>query len=183
MQQHKTELRRRIIHRLQLAASADPTGRRSAALRALLAPLLSADKALHIAIYAPLPHEVNLMPLLHDYPRHRFGFPRCGKGHSMTFHHVIRPEQELHPGAMGILAPLPELPIIPPQQMDIMIVPGVGFTLSGQRLGYGGGYYDRYLPMCTQAHILALAFPEQIEGSLPTDEHDFPIPTVLTNGI
>lgn len=183
MQQHKTELRRRIIHRLQLAASADPTGRRSAALRALLAPLLSADKALHIAIYAPLPHEVNLMPLLHDYPRHRYAFPRCGKGHSMTFHHVICPEQELRPGAMGILAPLPELPIIPPQQMDIIIVPGVGFTLSGQRLGYGGGYYDRYLPMCTQAHILALAFPEQIEGSLPTDEHDFPIPTVLTNGI
>lgn len=183
MQQHKTELRRRIIHRLQLAASADPTGRRSAALRALLAPLLSADKALHIAIYAPLPHEVNLMPLLHDYPRHRFGFPRCGKGHSMTFHHVTHPEHELHPGAMGILAPLPELPIIPPQQIDIIIVPGVGFTLSGQRLGYGGGYYDRYLPMCTRAHILALAFPEQIEDTLPTDEHDFPIPTVLTNGI
>lgn len=183
MQQHKTELRRRIIHRLQLAAYADPTGRRSAALRALLVTLLAVEESLYIGIYAPLPHEVNLMPLLHDYPQHRFGFPRCGKGHSMTFHHVITPEQELRPGAMGILAPLPELPIILPQQMDIMIVPGVGFTLSGQRLGYGGGYYDRYLPMCTQAHILALAFPEQIEGSLPTDEHDFPIPTVLTNGI
>lgn len=84
---------------------------------------------------------------------------------------------------MGILAPLPKLPIIPPQQMDIIIVPGVGFTLSGKRLGYGGGYYDRYLPMCTRARVLALAFPEQIENTLPTDEHDFPIPSVLTNGI
>lgn len=83
---------------------------------------------------------------------------------------------------MGILAPLPELPIIHPQQMDIMIVPGVGFTHSGKRLGYGGGYYDRYLPMCTRARVLALAFSEQIEDTLPTDEHDFPIPSVLTSG-
>lgn len=122
------------------------------------------------------------MPLLHDYPQHLFAFPRCGKGHSMTFHQVAHPEHELRPGAMGILAPLPELPVIHPQQMDIMIVPGVGFTLTGKRLGYGGGYYDRYLPMCTRARILALAFPEQIENTLPTDKYDFPIPTVLTNG-
>ncbi|MBQ8516374.1 MAG: 5-formyltetrahydrofolate cyclo-ligase [Akkermansia sp.] len=182
MQQHKTELRRRIIHRLQQAAAADPTGRRSAALRALLAPLISAKKPLNIAIYAPLPHEVNLMPLLRDYPQHHFVFPRCGKAHSMSFHLVTAPEVELQPGAMGIPAPQPGLPVIPPEQLDIVIVPGVGFSLTGKRLGYGGGYYDRYLPRCTRAQVLALAFPEQIEDTLPTDEHDFPIPSVLTNG-
>lgn len=80
---------------------------------------------------------------------------------------------------MGIPAPLPDLPEIPPEKLDIILVPGVAFTIAGDRLGYGGGYYDRFLPLCSHALILAVAFPEQIESSLPTGEYDFRIPTLL----
>lgn len=182
MQQKKTELRRRIIHRLRQAAAADPTGRRSAALRALLVPRLAKGTGMNIAIYAPLPHEVDLLPLLREYPQHHFAFPRCLRQHRMSFHRVRNPGTELKPAALGIPAPIDGLPEIPPEKVDLIIVPGVGFTLTGERLGYGGGYYDRYLPLCVHAQVLALAFPEQIENTLPTGEHDFPIPTVLTAG-
>jgi 5-formyltetrahydrofolate cyclo-ligase len=63
--------------------------------------------------------------------------------------------------------------------MHLVIVPGVGFTADGQRLGYGGGFYDRYLPRCPQARIVAAAFPEQICRALPTEAHDLSIPHVI----
>ena len=100
----------------------------------------------------------------------------------MSFHLVRDPESELKSAAMGIPAPTADLPEIPPEELDLIIVPGVGFTTDGDRLGYGGGYYDRYLPRCTRAQVLALAFPEQIENTLPTDKHDFAIPRILTTG-
>ena len=100
----------------------------------------------------------------------------------MSFHLIRDPETELKPAAMGIPAPSAGFPEIPPEKLDLIIVPGVGFTAAGDRLGYGGGYYDRYLPLCSQAQVLALAFPEQIENTLPTDKHDFTIPRVLTTG-
>lgn len=177
---NKTALRHSVIQRLKQAAAADPTGRRSAALRSLLAPLLAETSSLKIGIYAPLPHEVDLVPLLHEYPQHLYAFPRCLPEHCLSFHHVCLPEQELRPGVMGILAPLPLLPTFAPSEIDILIVPGLAFTARGARLGYGGGYYDRYIPLCTQARILATAFAEQIVDFLPTEPHDLPIPEILT---
>lgn len=142
--------------------------------------MLSETSALKIGIYAPLPHEVDLVPLLREYPQHRYAFPRCLPEHRLCFHHVCCPEQELRPGAMGILAPLPRLPIFTPEEIDILIVPGVAFTPRGERLGYGGGYYDRYLPLCPQARILATAFSEQLVDSIPTEPHDLLIPEILS---
>lgn len=179
MQEEKTALRRRIIQRLKLAAAADSEGRRSAALRSLLSPYLETDQTLNIALYAPLPHEVNLLPLMEQYPQHRYAFPRCLPEHRLSFHHVSDPEQDLHPGAMGIPTPAAHLTVISPEQFDIVIVPGVSFTHEGARLGYGGGYYDRFLPSCSKAQILALAFAEQMESHLPLDSFDFMIPLVL----
>lgn len=86
----------------------------------------------------------------------------------------------MEPGAMGIPAPALHRPIIDAREFDIVIVPGVAFTRAGARLGYGGGYYDRYLPRCTRAKILALAFPEQIVEHLATEEHDLRLPLIIT---
>jgi len=66
-----------------------------------------------------------------------------------------------------------------------MLMPGLAFTRSGQRLGRGKGYYDRYLhqyrqltDMCSLTTI-ALAFKEQILDSIPTSEHDLTVDLVL----
>lgn len=176
--QNKKELRRSVLARLR-TVTPEQRARRSDELRHQLAPLLSAAPCT-IGIYAPLAHEVDLMPLLSEYPQHRYGFPRCEKEHRMNFHHVTEPSGQLIPAAMNIPAPKKDLPIIEPSDFDIIIVPGVAFTATGERLGYGGGYYDRYLPLCRKATLLAVAFPEQIVESLPTEEHDLIIPTIIT---
>ncbi|OWF41377.1 5-formyltetrahydrofolate cyclo-ligase-like [Mizuhopecten yessoensis] len=67
--------------------------------------------------------------------------------------------------------------------LDVMVMPGLGFTKDGARLGRGKGYYDTYLEKCTKAGCLpftvALAFNEQICDTVPTDTNDIPIDLVL----
>ncbi len=179
----KAHLRTAVLTRLR----AIPAARRvagSAALRALLRPILmemeaACGRPLRVALYAALPHEVDLLPLLQEYPQHCYAFPRCGRGRQMRFLCVSSPATELQPGAMDIPAPLPHLPEMPPESIDLLLVPGVAFTASGERLGYGGGFYDTFIPRCPQARLAALAFAEQMVEALPTEEHDVRLPLVL----
>ncbi len=174
----KAALRTAVLSRLR-ARSAAQRRADSARLRQQLAPHLGGS--LCIALYAPLPHEVDLLPLLREYPQHRYAFPRCLPGRELAFHEVADPANELVPGAMGILAPRTEQPRLAPEELNLVLVPGLAFTEAGERLGYGGGYYDRYLPRCTQAKLLALAFAEQIlpPGCIPTEAHDLRLPCIL----
>ena len=69
---------------------------------------------------------------------------------------------------------------IAPEKIDCVIVPGAAFDLSGGRLGLGGGYYDRFLPLAVNAKKIALACDFQLVDSLPLEAHDFKIDAVLT---
>ena len=145
----------------------------------LLRPLLQDSHTMRIFLYAPLPHEVDLRALLHLYPQHSFYFPRCLTGHLLSFHLVTDLSKHLLPVSLGILAPLASLPVLTPQLADLIIVPGLAFTTSGSRLGYGGGYYDRLLATCPAVPSLSLALPEQLLPSLPSEAHDVPVSRVL----
>ena len=175
----KKSLRREALVRLKAAAAADPAQLRSANLRSKLVPYLAREPQT-VALYAPLPHEVNLLPLLQEYPLHRFVFPLCMPEHQLDFRHVKDAARDMQPGAMNIPEPAPHTAAVPPEDIDLLIVPGVAFTLQGDRMGYGGGYYDRFIPRCTRARVLALAFQEQIYDELPTEEHDLRIPLIIT---
>lgn len=66
-----------------------------------------------------------------------------------------------------------------------MIVPGLGFTQSGQRIGAGRGYYDYYFDRCMHdphghPYTIGLAFAEQMFRSIPMDKHDVPLDKVIT---
>ena len=177
----KKALRREALRRLKLAAEADPAQLRSAKLRRKLAAHLDGN-AKTVAIYAPLPHEVNLLPLLLEYPLHRFVFPLCMPEHQLEFRHVQDTARDMQPGAMNIPEPAAHTVAVKPEDIDLLIVPGVAFTRQGDRMGYGGGYYDRFIRRCTRASVLALAFEEQIYDVLPTEEHDLRIPLIITAG-
>lgn len=174
----KRELRQHMLASLR-AVPAAQRAQDSAALRAALAPLLCGDTPLQVGIYIPMPHEVDLLPLLQEHPQHHYAVPRCLPGRQLCFHLIKNVSQDTLPGAHGIPAPRAELPTIPPQELDILIIPGLAFTAQGDRLGYGGGYYDRYLPLCTKAHKVALAFEQQILAAIPTEAHDLKIPHII----
>ena len=172
----KKEARQAVLAKLK-GMSADVRREKSARLRAKAAPYLA--RVSKVCLYAPMPHEVDLMPLLQEYPDKRFFFPRCIEERGLSFHHVSDPAAQMTVGAYGISTPLQELPQLPPSEAELIIVPGVAFTRDGRRLGYGGGYYDRYLPRCPQAATLALAFAEQMLNDLPTDHLDCTIDHIV----
>lgn len=91
--------------------------------------------------------------------------------------------EELRRGAYGILEPEPSrCEPVPAATLDLVVVPGVAFDLGGGRLGYGGGYYDRFLSTeATGATRAALAFEAQIsEEPLPLDPFDVRVDFVFT---
>ena len=72
-------------------------------------------------------------------------------------------------------------PIVPAEALDMIVVPLVAFDQTGARLGYGGGCYDRYLPMLSPAcQIIGIAFDEQRVDHVPTDAHDQPLPHIIS---
>lgn len=175
----KKALRREVLQRLKAAAAADPAQLRSGILRSKLKEYLVGEPKT-VALYAPLPHEVNLLPLLQEHPGHRFVFPRCLPGNKLEFCIVRNIADDMQPGAMNIPEPAAHTQCILPSEINLLIVPGVAFTRQGERLGYGGGYYDRFIPLCNQAEVLALAFDAQLVESIPTEEHDLKITRILT---
>lgn len=72
-------------------------------------------------------------------------------------------------------------PIVPAEALDMIVVPLVAFDRAGTRLGYGGGCYDRYLPMLSPVcQIVGIAFDEQRINHVPTDAHDLPLPNIIS---
>lgn len=127
-----------------------------------------------VALYAPLPQEVDLMPLLAWDPDRRWLFPRvCGQ--HLVFHEVRDAACDLHPGHRDIREPSPTLPVVPPPAIDAFLCPGIAFDPHGGRLGRGRGYYDRALAsarpdalkvgICLPVQLVADTFP------LPHDVH------------
>jgi 5-formyltetrahydrofolate cyclo-ligase len=94
---------------------------------------------------------------------------------------VTDPARDLHPGIMGI--PEPDRSTcapVPACEIDCAIVPGLAFTVQGHRIGYGGGFYDRFLREWP-GNGCALAFEEQIVKSLPFDpDHDAAVGRIIT---
>jgi 5-formyltetrahydrofolate cyclo-ligase len=86
----------------------------------------------------------------------------------------------------GRLVPQPRLTderIISPDEMDLFIIPGVAFDKSGNRLGMGGGYFDRLLALASsKSTLLGLAYGFQVLAHLPSEPHDIPMHHVMTPG-
>ena len=98
------------------------------------------------------------------------------KGQNMDFFEV-KSLEELEPGYFNIPEP-PET--TPAPKGDLIIVPGVAFSKKGERLGYGGGFYDRFLEH-HKVYTIGVAYDFQIMNSLPTEEHDRKLNEIITN--
>ena len=84
-------------------------------------------------------------------------------------------------GKFDILSPDPKRSrIIPPEEIDVVLIPCVGFDEAGNRLGHGGGYYDRYLPRCPRAAKILVAFEAQRLDSVCAGENDVAMDIIVT---
>ena len=97
----------------------------------------------------------------------------------LIWSHVLA-VSELAPARFNILEPLPEFrrDTVPPDD-SVAIVPGIAFTKTGYRIGYGGGYYDTFLT-AHKGPKIGFAFEEQILPDFPLDRYDTPVDFVVT---
>lgn len=129
-----------------------------------------------VGLYAPLPGEPDLMPLvpLLLSRSKQVALPRVSSA-QMEFI-AFRDLKALRTGSFGILEPYG--PDAVPINPDLILVPGLGFDRFGTRLGFGKGYYDRFLPL--GAILAGICFENAVFEQLPVDPHDRPIDFFVT---
>jgi len=112
----------------------------------------------------------------------RVAAPRSKPGdYSMVFH-WLDSEDSLLPGAYGILQPEPSAPVAALGPKVVVLVPGVAFDPRGNRIGFGGGYYDRWLTgPGLGAATVGLAFHEQVLAAVEAEPHDRPVDGLVTD--
>ncbi len=109
----------------------------------------------------------------------KIAVPKCESGGIMQFH-IIKSTDDLRCGKYSIPEPVADCPIAEITDKTVCIVPGLSFTPDGKRLGYGGGYYDRFLSAYPSIYTIALSFDELIADELPSEPHDIGINAILT---
>jgi 5-formyltetrahydrofolate cyclo-ligase len=95
---------------------------------------------------------------------------------------VMRYPEDLVAGPFGINEPRPSCPVAAPEEIDLILVPGVAFDAKGFRLGYGEGYYDRFLPL-TSGTSIGLAYSFQLVKTVFPEKHDWPVDFIVTEEI
>lgn len=177
--QKKRELRRVI--RRQIAAL-PPEYLRSAGQRiaAWLAACPEYQRARTVLGFASTETEVDMLPFLRRAlaDGKRLAVPLCTAPGCMEARLITGLEQ-LRPGSYGIPEPGPDCPELAPTEIGFAVVPCMACDRLGNRLGHGGGYYDRYLTRYTGP--AALVCPEALlQPVIPTEPLDRPVSPVVT---
>ena len=172
----KSELRKQVLQEMK----ALPRQQKQFIDQALTEQLLQHpfyQEAKVIATYLSFPHEFQTQELIEQALRDckKVLIPKTYSKGRMDF--VIYDPQQLVKTSFGLLEPHGDLGVVDASQIDLIHVPGLAFTMEGYRIGYGGGYYDRYLKHFP-GHTLSMVYPCQIRDFIPED-HDIPVQEVL----
>ncbi len=125
----------------------------------------------YIFAYLPIRGEVNTLPVLEEAWRQgkKTAVPKVISETEMEFYEITS-LADLSPGKFGILEPVTEKRA--ETKKALILMPGAAFDRSCARIGYGGGYYDRYLKKHPQMHTAALAFDLQLVEEITAESHD-----------
>lgn len=137
-------------------------------------------KCKNIVLYMPINNEVSLDLLLEDAfsSGKNVWLPRV-RDNNMQFYKYTR-ETELITGAYNIKEPDSE-EILTPDDKTLIIMPGAAFSEAMGRIGYGGGYYDRYLSVHNCCKTIAVCYNFQVLPMVPMDEHDVKPDIIITD--
>jgi len=127
-----------------------------------------------ILCYMAMKNEANTDALIATAQKmgKRIAFPYCAENYQMLALLTGTGEEDWEVGAYGIRTPILErATVLAPEEIDLIVVPGLGFDAEGRRLGRGAGYYDRFLEK-TNAFRLGFCLDVQLMEEVPVDEHD-----------
>ena len=170
----KAELRKQVLQEMK----ALPRQQKQFIDQALTERLLQHpfyQEAEVIATYLSFPHEFQTQELIEQALKDgkKVLIPKTYPKGLMKF--VVYDPQQLVKTSFGLLEPQGDLEVVDASQIDH--VPGLAFTMEGYRIGYGGGYYDRYLEHFS-GHTLSTVYHYQVQDFIP-ENHDIPVQEVL----
>ena len=169
---------RREIREKKRAMSEEEILSRSERLGELFAATEAYRNAKSVYGYLPYNQEVRTVPMLHKAldDGKRVAVPKV-YGDTMKFLWLDDLTQ-VEKSEMGIPEPVADEPVAD-DRTALVLMPGVAFTKNGDRMGYGGGYYDRFLSDEPNHPTVALCYEFQVMETLPTEEFDIPVDLVL----
>ena len=147
----------------------------------------NSTKPLTILSYLPFRSEVDVTPFLQWCWQHgqQVVVPKTDVRKKRMTLHIISGLHETELGHYGIREPHADQPVVSIADIDVILMPGLAFDEAGNRLGYGGGYYDRLLAYMSQQVarmplLVAPCFEQQIVDVVPSEVHDFRINVLVT---
>ena len=168
----------------QLRDQVDPAFAESASqgIWNILCQLKEFDKAKGIGAFASTPSEINTYSILEGSLElgKKLYLPKVVKDKNLFHFYPVQNFKTLTKGPFGILEPSGNSPA-DWEEIDLILVPGLAFDLTGNRLGFGKGYYDRVLPLLKKSALtIGLCYSFQIVDKIPTEPHDVPLKAVLS---
>ena len=174
---NKQELRKKIREQKR-AMSPEEIEIRSAALGELFFASEAYRNAKTVYGYLPYNQEVRTVPMLEQALKDgkRVAVPKC-YGDEMRF--IFMDDlSKVEKGYAGIPEPIADDPVAD-DTTALVLMPGLAFDPEGNRMGYGGGFYDKFLAAEPNHPTLALCYDFQMLEHLDTEAHDIPVDTVL----
>ncbi len=179
----KSELRKKLLQARKSHVAALPESMRALVFHRPPAPLLElVPPGAAIGLYRANAHEAPAQSYAKFFQEagHAIALPRfVDRASAMAFaaHSDPFEESDCEAGPFGLPQPLASAEDIVPQ---VLFVPLVGFTATGERLGQGGGHYDRWLADHPGTIAIGLAWDSQLVDALPTEPHDIPLTAIVT---
>ena len=179
----KLALRRQVLERRD-AQPAEARTAASAAIAAQIATLPEFAAARIVLLTLAFRSEWSTLPLVHAAlaASKTVVVPRVDtQARMLELHSIADPERDIVAGHLSIPEPRPSQPQVRRDAIEFVLVPGVAFDLAGRRLGYGGGYYDRLLPLLrADVARIAGAFDVQVVDRVPAAAHDLAVDVIVT---
>lgn len=157
-------------------------------LEQLLGPELSVRRRPTLFTYMPIKTEVDVTPVLEACWKRqwRVVVSKVVPAYKQLKLYEVRSYADLHQGMWGIREPVPRAKqLFDIRQIDVALVPGLAFDMNMGRLGYGGGFYDRFMQQYVRTglpkpYIIAAAFEDQLVPEVPMGLFDFRINELIT---
>ncbi|WP_235840743.1 5-formyltetrahydrofolate cyclo-ligase [Clostridium tertium] len=141
-------------------------------------------RSINIFIYISFSNEINTRNIIEKAFKDKKNvfIPKVYKDEKSMKAIKLNSIDELKKNSMGILEPIDDSNYIEKENIDLIVVPGVVFDKECNRIGYGGGYYDRYLKdIKSKENKIALAYDLQIVDKIESEVHDIKVDYIITN--